>query len=157
MIKFSNYCLVVFLVLVLSSCKNKELIQVSLEPAPAIQDGGELSNNQARVIAQIISVIEVLDTEGPCSKAPCNASIRIKQITRKGSLFQLNDIQDTIAASFAFTLSQTDQDLFPGLKTKYPGLKINDIFEATIESRIALNEEGVRYIIYDYKKMNDEK
>ena len=111
----------------------------------------EAASNEASITGKIISIDEQRDDSGPCAKAPCYAFIRIESIVNKGSTFQLDDISSPLPVYFAFTLSATE-GLFPGIKTNYPGLKINDKFEAKIQSRLAL-EDRYTYTIYGYKKL----
>lgn len=112
------------------------------------------ASSQARIIATIIKIDESRDSsdsKSPCFKAPCMANIRIEKFERKGSLFHIPESNE-ITAFFIYTLHATNEDLFPNLGKWYPGLKINDKFEAIIESRPSI-AEGNRFIIYEYKKI----
>ncbi len=146
---YSSLLLLFLLLLILVSCKHTE----KLEKA-GTASGTQVASNEARIIATLVSIDEARDTEGACSKEPCRGKIIIESVMKIGSLYQLSDTQEPISVSFAFTLAPTTDDLFPGIKTHYPGLKINDKFEATIQSRPAKNEAGFAYIIYDYKKLS---
>lgn len=158
MIKLLKYYIPTLIICILSSCKTSEKATTSNEPVKTVSSSmNELASGQAKIIGKIISINETREPEGPCAKSACQAQILIQTLEKKGSLFQLSDMQDTIPVSFAFTLEPTTSDLFPGIKTSYPGLKINDRFEAKIESRPATNEQGVRYTIYEYKKFTHEK
>lgn len=116
---------------------------------------GNAANNEAIIKAKIVSIVAYRDTSdlnNPCNKEPCIAFIKIEEITKKGSLFVApSDPNEYIKVNFVFTLSETNQDLFPGSEKWYPGLKINDKFEAVIQSRIAPGNK-INYLIYDYKK-----
>lgn len=157
MINFRTYFFISLIPCILVSCKPSEKAIVNNEPAEKVYTLNELASGQAKIVGKIISIDETRETDGPCAKAPCRANIIIQNLEKKGSLFQLNNIQDTIPVSFAFTLAPTTPELFPDIKTKYPGLKVNDRFEAKIESRLAMNEQGLSYIIYEYKKFTYEK
>lgn len=140
------------LLLVLVSCKHTE--QTATVATGPKNSGNDIASEEARIIAHIVSIDETRDTEGVCSKAPCRAQVKIESIIKKGSLFHLQDLEKPVPVFFAFTLAPTTEDLFPGIKTNYPGLQINDKFEATIQNRPAMNETGFAYTIYDYKKLN---
>ncbi len=158
MIKLLSYYLPLLFLCICSSCKTTEKRVITDEPVKTVSASiNDISSAQAKIIGKIISINEARDETGPCSKVPCEARIIIQNLENKGSLFQLNSMQDTIPVAFAFTLVPTTEELFPGMKTSYPGLKINDRFEAKIESRLAKNEQGVSYIIYEYKKFTYEK
>lgn len=112
------------------------------------------ANAEAKITATVISIDparDSSDTNSPCFKAPCYAGIRIEKIERKGSLFHVPGSSE-ITVFFTYTLHPTDKNLFPGSEKSYPGLKINDKFEAVIDSRPSINE-GTRYAVYDYKKI----
>ena len=147
---WQNKVFIIFIVLFVS-CKNTQKNVQQKEPA---KTGGTtaLASNEATIIAKIISINELRDESGPCAKAPCYAEIQIERISSKGSLFQPGDISTPLPVNFSFTLSPT-QGLFPGMKTNYPGLKINDKFEAKIQSRPALGDK-LTYTVYGYKKIN---
>lgn len=136
--------------LVFFSCKNTKKSVRQEEPVKPENSAG-LASNEAFVAAKVVSISEQRDESGPCSKAPCYAEIKIESISKKGSLFQLNDISNPLSVTFAFSLSATE-GLFR-MKTNYPGLKINDKFEAKIQSRPALGD-AFTYTIHDYKKIN---
>ncbi len=158
MIKLPKYCYAFIILCIFNGCKPSEKVAVTDEPVRSVSASiNELTSAQAKIIGKIITVDETRETEGPCAKAACRARVVIQSLERTGSLFQLPDIKDTLSVSFAFTLAATTPELFPGMKTSFPGLKANDRFEARIESRLAMNEEGVGYIIYEYKKFTYEK
>lgn len=131
------------------SCKNTEKTAQHKEPIET-ENSAALASNEAVIIAKVVSIGEQRDESGPCAKAPCYANIKIESISNRGSLFQLDDISNPLPVYFAFTLSATE-GLFQGIKTNYPGLKINDKFEAKIQSRVALGDKFT-YTIYDYTK-----
>jgi len=152
-----NRGLFAFFMMAFISCKHTEktvAVKPIEAPAPYLS---ELASNQARITGKVVSIDEMREAEGACSKAPCNAKIKVQALIKQGSLFDKSGLQDTTAVYFAFTLAASNEELFPGMKTSYPGLKINERFEATIESRPAINEAGLRYLIYEYKKLTYEK
>lgn len=136
--------------LVFFSCKSTKKPVQQEEPIKA-ESSAEAASNEAIVVAKIISISEQRDESGPCSKAPCYAEIKIESISKKGSLFQLDDLSKPVSVHFAFSLSPTE-GLFR-MRTNYPGLKINDKFEAKIQSRPALGDTFT-YTIHGYKKIN---
>lgn len=156
--KLSKYGCMLIVLCIFNGCKPSEKAVATDEPVHSVSASiNELASSQAKIIGKIISIDETLESEGPCAKAPCRAQVLILTLEKKGSLFQVPDLKDTLNVSFAYTLSPTSAELFPGMKTSYPGLKVNDRFEAKLESRLAMNEHGVGYIIYEYKKFTYEK
>lgn len=142
------------------SCKHSEKISSEKE-VPKENKNTETSfsatpaSNEAKVIATIISIDETRDSSdinSACYKAPCIAYIRLEKMNEKGSLFKVPpDLSLEIKVNFPFTLWATTEDLFPKAGKQFPGLKINDKFEAIIQSRMAPGDE-VNYVIYEYKK-----
>jgi hypothetical protein len=156
--KLAEYGCGLLLLCIFIGCKPAEKVKASDEPINSVSASiNELASAQAKITGKIIALDETLESEGPCAKAPCHAQVLILTLEKKGSLFQLPDIKDTLRVSFAYTLAPTTAELFPGMKTSYPGLKANDRFEAKLESRLTQNEQGVGYIIYEYKKFTYEK
>ncbi|MFY9308981.1 MAG: hypothetical protein WAQ28_08020 [Bacteroidia bacterium] len=139
-------------VLLFASCKSKKETVQQKEPEPAnTGDATALASNEATIVAKVISISEQRDESGPCSKAPCYASIQIESISNKGKLFQLDDVSVPIPVNFAFSLSPT-VGLFR-MPTNYPGLALNDRFEAKIQSKPALGDK-ITYTVHGYKKLN---
>lgn len=163
MMKKSRFIFYLFF-LVLLSCKTTRLPEQSSNASDekiAAGNGiktekkiiGRPANSEAKITATLLSIDfsrDSSDANSPCFKAPCHALIRIEKIERKGRLFHVPG-SDEISVFFTFTLYPSDENLFPGSGKKYPGLKVNDKFEAVIESRPSMNGES-RYIISDYKK-----
>jgi hypothetical protein len=138
--------------LLLPSCKSKKETVQQKEQEPAnTEDGAALASNEANIVATVVLISEQRDESGPCSKAPCYADIKIERISKKGSLFQLNDISMPVHVNFTFTLSPTI-GLFR-MKTNYPGLNAGDKFEAKIQSRPALGDTFT-YTVQGYSKIN---
>ncbi len=130
--------------------KKEESLKIS-SPLLSVAAG-----NQALIIASINVINQKKDSSDQnsiCFRFPCRAGIRIERLLDKGPLFKTpENLSGITYVEFPFTLLPTNKDLFPELKKQYPGLKINDKFEAVIQSRMAL-PEGVKYYIYDYKKI----
>ncbi len=145
-------------ILPFSACKYYEKANIKTENKQKEktfdQSSSGNASNEAKIIATVIEIDESRDSSdinSPCYKAPCLANIRIEKIERKGNLFHTPESNE-ITAFFIYTLHPTNEDLFPNFGKWHPGLKINDKFEAIIESRPTINE-GRRFIIYDYKKL----
>lgn len=138
-------------VLLFASCKSKKEPVQQKEPEPAkTEEGAALASNEANIVATVVLISEQRDESGPCAKAPCHAEIKIESISKRGSLFQLDDISKPISVNFAFSLSPT-VGLFR-MPTNYPGLEINDKFEAKIQSKPALGDT-ITYTVHGYKKI----
>jgi len=116
------------------------------------------SQNSYRIIGSIVHIydnFQLHDTSGVCAKAPCEATVKIETIKRRGASF-IGAIAagEKIKVHFAFTLNPTTKELFPNMTARYPGLKKNDKFVADIQSRLAIGgNENVRYVIYGYEKI----
>ena len=114
---------------------------------------------QCRILAQVIkidSVFEENNGNDPCSKAPCTASIKIKDIIENRAGSVLNN-GDTLKTKFAFALNPTNKETFPTLNESLPGLTEGSTFEADIQL-LPLNPSSKTkekiYLIYGYKKIN---
>lgn len=120
--------------------------------ASVIKTQEDVAPNHCRVLATLVTIENntAAYTDGPCSKASCDAYIEIKSVLGYGSAFRtpLNP-GDKIKAHFAFTLKPTSKELFPNMKQFYPGLKQGDQFITDLESLPAAGNE-FNYTIYDY-------
>ncbi|MEO1053862.1 MAG: hypothetical protein AAFX87_24710 [Bacteroidota bacterium] len=128
-----------------------------------IQEEKNLKTEQAkpippefcRLTAQVISIHPVksnLPDRDPCSKLPCGATIKIKEVIGYGSSFSgtLSPEQE-IKVNFAFTLSNS-KEAFPNKSVvELPGLGIGDSFMADVEGSPLLGGDG-KYKIYQYIK-----
>ncbi|MEK7226512.1 MAG: hypothetical protein AAB221_12645, partial [Bacteroidota bacterium] len=59
-----------------------------------------------------------------------------------------------IRVFFAFTLVETNPDLFPNMDISYPGLNINDTFSAAIETQFDSDMQKIVYKVFSYQKIN---
>lgn len=145
-------------------CKNHE---ISTDSTNNIQKEKTTTANQlpssskgSKIQAVLIAINPVLDStdlNSPCAKAPCNATIRVRSISRGASNSNhFINMGDTLNIIFTFTLSPTTKDLFPNMTAFYPGLKINDKFEGIIEDRrpFANNNDKTMFWITHYKKID---
>ena len=108
--------------------------------------------NTCRIEGKIMRVIKThtKDTSSPCYKYPCLAKVKIIRLFGCGSSVSLPlNEGDTLEISFAYTLHNT-KNLFPGMKTHYPGLKKGDIFIANTEQRLQMGSGGT-FVVYDYQ------
>ena len=96
--------------------------------------GPGLAPDHCRLVATVVRIDEGR-SEGasdPCSKAPCNATIRVQQVLGYGSGFTVPlAIGNEILVHFLFTLGTT-RELFPGLNPPLPGLQVGSTFEAEL-------------------------
>lgn len=134
------------------SCKEaeKSIVNAPHQKPPDRSVSGNAAT-EAKITATLVSIEESRDSTdrtSACYKAPCFAKIKIESLERKGNLFRVPDSL-VVDAFFVYTLYPTYEDLFPQMGKYYPGLKINDKFEAIIESRISFNDR-TQYVIYDY-------
>lgn len=91
------------------------------------------------------------ESTGPYAHHPCRAKVKILDVYGCGQgVTTLLNKGDVIEVRFAFTLDRT-RNIFPSMKTKYPGLKVKDVFVANAEQRLAMNDSN-DYVVYDYLK-----
>ena len=109
-----------------------------------------------RVVAEVVSIDEVLDTDNPdepCGKAPCTAKIRIVRVVGTGMSFSPPVMVDnTYDARFAYTTGPT-RELFPDMAEQYPGVKVGDQIEvdlAGIKPAMRSQEKSAAYTIHRY-------
>ena len=89
------------------------------------------------IIGQIVSIDTnkfSTDQNSPCSKLPCWAKVKIDSVLNVGQGGPMLNKGDTVNTQFVFTLSETTKELFPNLKVRMPGLKINSSFKANIRN-----------------------
>ncbi|MFI5196069.1 MAG: hypothetical protein ACHQD8_03180 [Chitinophagales bacterium] len=129
------------------SCKTMQ----AHKPAPQ-KAGATAVSMSCKIEGRIIEVMDMRDedTGSVCSKYPCMAKVKIMDVFGCGSsiMLTLNE-SDTVEIRFLYTLHNTSE-LFPTMKTQYPGLKIGDVFIANVEQRLKVGS-GVQLIIYDYQ------
>ncbi len=100
---------------------------------------------------KIVAIMEPTDTDmgSICSKYPCRAKVQIIKVFGCGSAVSIPIHGDDISEmQFVYTLHSTE--IFPGMKTHFPGLKIGDIFLATVTQHMIMGSAG-SFIIYDYE------
>ena len=115
---------------------------------------------QCRIEARVIKIDSTLlssSVNDPCSKSPCVAWIKIKDIIGYGAGSSALNNGDTLKTKFAFTLAPTTKETFPKLIENLPGLNDGSTFEADIQllpsNPSSKNKEKI-YLIYGYKKIN---
>lgn len=125
-----------------------------VDDSPSVYVSGEGTWIRATVIA-IDESLDTNDPESPCSKVPCNATVRIDKVLQRG-----NDEASLIAEGteitirFRFTLALTTPELFPNLKTPQTGLNNNDRFEANLNGQLGLGTNNMNYHVFQYYKLN---
>lgn len=120
---------------------------------PLVPIAGEnLPPNSCRVVATVLSIDPILKSRNekdPCSKAPCQVTVRVDSILGYGAAFSKPIAAgNTISVTFAFTAAPT-KEILPALSQSYPGVAKGTIFLADILSQQGLNDE-VSYLIYGY-------
>ncbi|MBI2618867.1 MAG: hypothetical protein HYW57_02180 [Ignavibacteriales bacterium] len=102
-------------------------------PKPA-EPGPGVPPNHCRIIGTIVSIDEMLapDTDDPCSKAPCVATVRIDEVLGYGSGFiGMIGSGKEIKVRFQTTLAPT-RDILPHLMPALPGLQSGSRFQADL-------------------------
>ena len=151
--KIKSY-LPIFFSLFLMSCSSTR--QSTQEPNYSIKN---IPPGQCRIVASVIkidSTLSVGNKNDPCSKAPCTAWIKVKNIVGYGAGSAALSPSDTLKAKFAFTLNPTTKKNFPTLKEKLPGLEQGSSFIADVQllpSIQANNKKEKVFLIYSYTKI----
>ena len=113
---------------------------------------------ECRIVGRIIKVLahrDTIDPESPCGKEPCNALVRVEKVVVAGETPQAPvEEGKTIPVHFAFTLADTDKELFPFADIDLPGLQSNDQFEANILHR-PLKHQPDRFMVFNYIKHSE--
>lgn len=100
----------------------------------------------------VVSVLpkDKAEKKSLCSKYRCKAKVRVLQVLHYGSsMSAMINNGDTIEVMFAYTLHATLK-LFPGMKVKYPGLQIGNVFIANVEQRLKPGL-GSQFTVYGYE------
>lgn len=131
-------------VLCFSYCSNKQ-----------VQRNSDIPPSNIKVIASVISIDKTLSSgnaKDPCSKAPCNAVLKIESIIGYGSSFggTLN-VGDEIKVKFAYTTAKTTEDLLLKISDSYDGVSVKSKIETNIKKSSVINSVIPNYTIYGYK------
>lgn len=117
----------------------------------------KIAPDHSLIVGTIVKIDTSLEKSGlnnPCSKVPCIARVRIDSVLGYGPNFPPLRLGEIIKIKFGFTLGPTTKDLFPHMSGYFPGLNVNDTFEADVR-KIPDNYSGnnfAAYIIYAYLK-----
>jgi hypothetical protein len=128
--------------------------QMDKEQGPMIV-GESIPPNNCRVIGTIVSIDPTLSGGGekdPCSKAPCQATVRIDSLMGYGSAFPMVlSAGQQLRVKFGFTLGPT-RELMPEVKPAMPGLSVGSRFQALINGSVAMGKTEPVYTIYGYER-----
>ena len=128
-----------FSLLTLGSCKSSRSAETSRtttsdsKPRPA-DPGPGISPEHCWLVATLVSIDNTLsdNAANPCSKAPCNATIRVEEVLGYGSSFRTPLANgNEIRVHFLYTLAST-KEFFPDMKPGLPGLAVGARFEADL-------------------------
>ncbi len=151
--KVMSLFLAAILFIGISGCaSNKKVINGKVTADPKIPSG------ECRIDAEVIKIDSTLLGDGsndPCSKAPCIAWIKVKNIIGYGAGTATVKKGDTLKTKFAFTLNPTTKETFPTLKEQLPGLSEGSSFRADIQllpSDPSSMKKEKLYLVYGYKK-----
>ena len=100
------------------------------------------------VITEIEPIANDINSDGPCSKAPCIAKVKVES-AEYGSAFSVFSRNKEYRMKFEFTLNETSKELFPNMDESYPGLKVGDEFTALVGNIDAMEGQPM-YKIYGY-------
>jgi len=140
-----------FLILFVVSCTSTKEPQTTLP--------SDIDPNNSRISGTIISIEELRESTGPCSKQPCIATVTVNNVIGYGSSFTTPIVKDNnIKLKFEFTLAETSEELFPNLETPFPGLKVGDKFIGDIEKveliQLDTKSTKIEYRIFNYDKID---
>ena len=138
------------------SCKGPAAAQSSVSAKTSNAKDKDAPNY--RIVGRVIKVLanrDTIDPESPCGKEPCNALVRVEKVVEMGETgTPAVEEGKTIPVHFAFTLADTDDELFPFAEIDLPGLAHNDQFEATILHR-PLEHQPDRFMVFNYIKHSE--
>lgn len=113
----------------------------------------DISPGTAKIVGTI-TAIEPVSTdsgsEGPCSKAPCIAMVKVASAVYGASFPQLV-MGKEIRVKFLFTLNKTTKELFPNMADEYPGLKVGQEFTAVVAHILSPDTTVPKFRIYGYE------
>lgn len=136
------------LVLLGNGCGAEQQQQVPPRPA----DMGRIAPGQVRILGHVVTVDSTLSdqSDDPCSRAPCTATVRVDSILGYGSGFPRPLSRgEEIRVRFGFTLGPTE-DVIPSLEESYPGLEPGDWFWADVRGQPAMGPGNSQFIVYGY-------
>ncbi len=130
---------------------------VPLPPEPG-EGAQRVAPSHCRFLATVVAVDSSLmspESTGPCSKAPCMATVRVDSVVAYGSAFPRPLAKGQLLhVRFTYTLSPTQQ-FFPDMKPGLPGLTPGTQFKADLEGTnapAAAPDNGIAYTIGEYER-----
>ncbi len=120
------------------SCRSthQERVSDAQLQIPASQTGVSIPPSMCRLVATVTGIDSLLTPSSagdPCSKAPCQATVRVDSVLGYGSAFPYPLTPgETVRVRFAFTLGPT-ATILPSVSPAYPGLSIGSRFKADME------------------------
>jgi len=108
------------------------------------------------------TIVEIFDEydkgmANACETNRCYTKIKINEVIYKGTSFNPHIVQNgELLVKFVFTLKKTSKENFPNMDAVYPGLELEDVFEADLEIRPIAVEGGTSVLIYGYKKIKKD-
>ena len=106
-------------------------------PISALDPNKMVPVGACRVVGTVVSVDSStlsVNNDGPCSKAPCVAMVKVDSILGTGSSFAHPlSVGSVVRVRFAYTLSAS-KEFFPRMDPPLPGLRAGSQFRALIQS-----------------------
>ena len=113
----------------------------------------DVAPSTAKIVGTITE-IEPISMEsnpnGPCSKAPCVALVKVSSAVY-GAAFPPLVMGKEIRIKFRFTLEKTTKELFPNMEEEYPGLKVGDEFTAVVSTIVSVDDTAPKFQINGYE------
>jgi hypothetical protein len=113
----------------------------SIQETPPIPDKKPIAPSQARAVLQVVKVFTELETtgNGPCSKAPCKAEVKIMQVIGYGSGFTQTLAEgQQVQAYFPMTVQAVDGR---------PGVTVGKKITAELQNSIGDTD---RLVVFSY-------
>jgi hypothetical protein len=111
--------------------------QVRRQPFPPALPPVSLDPDVCRIIGTVISVDSIRanrSASDPCSKAPCEALVRVDSVLSYGSSFPLPlSSGQMVHTHFTFTLAPT-AEVLPSVKPGYPGASAGSVIRTDLKS-----------------------
>ena len=118
-------------------------------PISALDPNKMVPVGACRIVGTVLSVDTTelsANGDGPCSRVPCVATVRIDSILGTGSSFARPlTVGSAVLVRFAYTLSPS-KELFPRMDPPLPGLRTGTQFRALMQS----SAEGSTYSVEMY-------
>lgn len=105
-------------------------------------------------VLEILPPLAQYEARTPCGETSCQVMALIEEVVRRGDdPASLLTAGNEVRMQFSYTLKPADAGYFPMLNVAYPGLEINDRFEAVLEGGRSNMQANRIYTVGHYLKI----